>query len=127
MLAESAYLHGLGEGALECTGPYGPYVAFPRGGVFHRKLVDLKEADVHPGLGFLDWPHRPILVFSAHFVLTGAHPGSTSRLVTHRQIAPGQARLTWSFFSDELPEKKVYLIDMSILSILLSHVTHSPP
>jgi hypothetical protein len=24
------------------------------------------------------------------------------------------------FFSDELPEKKVYLVDMSILSILLS-------
>jgi hypothetical protein len=47
-------------------------------------------------------------------------PGTTSRSVTHRQIAPGQARLTWSSFLDELPEKKVYLVDMSILSILLS-------
>jgi hypothetical protein len=28
--------------------------------------------------------------------------------------------LNLEFFSDELPEKKVYLIDMSILSILLS-------
>jgi hypothetical protein len=66
-------------------------------------------------LGSLDWPHRPTLVFSAHFVLTRAHPGKTSRSVTHRQIAP-----SLEFFSDELPEKKVYLVDMSILSILLS-------
>jgi hypothetical protein len=58
--------------------------------------------------------NRPTLVFSVHFVLTHAHPGITSRSVTHPQIAPGE------FFSDELPEKKVYLIDMSILSILLS-------
>jgi hypothetical protein len=28
--------------------------------------------------------------------------------------------LNLEFFSDELPEKKVYLVDMSILSILLS-------
>jgi hypothetical protein len=28
--------------------------------------------------------------------------------------------LNLEFFSDELPEKKVYLIDMSVLSILLS-------
>ena len=34
---------------------------------------------VTPGslIGYLDWPHRPTLVFSAHFVLTRAH------LVTH--------------------------------------------
>ena len=66
-------------------------------------------------LGFLDWPHRPTLVFSAHFVLTRAHPGMTSRSVTHPQIAPGKARLTPEFFSDELPEKKLQLIDTSIL------------
>jgi hypothetical protein len=38
--------------------------------------------------------------------------------------------LNLDFFSDELPEKKVYLVDMSILLILLSpgqDVTHSPP
>jgi hypothetical protein len=36
------------------------------------------------------------------------------------QIAPGQARLTLEFFGDWLPEKKLQLIDMSILLILLS-------
>ena len=36
----------------------------------------------------LDWPHRSILVFSAHFVLTRAHPGATSRSVTHPEITP---------------------------------------
>ena len=79
-------------------------------------------APVTPGssLGSLDWPHRPTLVFSAHFVLTRAHPGRTSRSVTHPQIAPSQARLTSEFFSNELPEKKLQLVDMSILSILLS-------
>jgi hypothetical protein len=51
---------------------------------------------VTPGssLGFLDWPHRPTLVFSAHFVLTHAYLRSTSRSVTHPQIALGQAHLT---------------------------------
>ena len=68
----------------------------------------------------LDWPHISTLVFSAHFVLTRAHPGTTSRSVTHPEIAPSQARLTSEFFRDELPEKKLQLIDMSILSILLS-------
>ena len=34
--------------------------------------------------------------------------------------APGQARLTSKFLPDELPEKKLQLVDMSILSILLS-------
>ena len=36
----------------------------------------------------LDWPHRSILVFSAHFVLTRAHPGATSRSVTHPDTTP---------------------------------------
>ena len=80
-------------------------------------------APVTPGssLGSLDWPHKPTLVFSAHFVLTRAHPGMTSRSVTHPQITPGQARLTSEFFSYELPEKKLQLVGMSILLILLSH------
>jgi hypothetical protein len=47
-------------------------------------------------------------------------PGKTSRSVTHSEIAPGQARLTPKFFAGGLPEKKVYLDGMSILSILLS-------
>ena len=66
-------------------------------------------APVTPGssLGSLDWPHRPTLVFSAHFVLTRAHPGRTSRSVTHPQIAPDQARLTSEFFSNEFPENKL--------------------
>jgi hypothetical protein len=41
-------------------------------------------------------------------------------LVTHPEIAPGQARLALEFFAGGLPEKKVYLGGMSILSILLS-------
>src|SRR5664279_435723 len=60
--------------------------------------------------GSLEWPHRPTLVFSAHFVLTGAHPGRTSRSVTHPQIALGQARLTFEFFVNELPEQKLQLV-----------------
>src|SRR3954466_12395452 len=36
----------------------------------------------------LDWPHRSILVFSTHFVLTHAHPGATSRSVTHLDTTP---------------------------------------
>src|SRR3954462_2740026 len=36
----------------------------------------------------LDWPHRSILVFSAHFVHTRAHPGATSRSVTHPDTTP---------------------------------------
>ena len=59
-------------------------------------------------------------MFSAHFVLTHAHPGITSRSVTHPQIAPGQARLTSEFFGYRLPEKKLQLVGMSILLILLS-------
>jgi hypothetical protein len=56
--------------------------------------------------------------------------GKTSRLVTHPEIAPGQARLTPGIFAGGLPEKKVYLGGMSILSILLSLESgchNSPP
>ena len=53
-------------------------------------------------------------------MLTRAHPGRTSRSVTHPQIAPSQARLTSEFFGDRLPEKKLQLVGMSILLILLS-------
>ena len=67
-----------------------------------------------------DYPHRPTYVFSAHFVLTRAHPGSISRSGTHPEIAPGQARLTSEFFRDRLPEKKLQLVGMSILLTLLS-------
>jgi hypothetical protein len=48
----------------------------------------------------IDCPHRPTQVFSTHFVLTHAHPGRTSWLVTHPKIALGQARLTLEFFGD---------------------------
>jgi hypothetical protein len=36
------------------------------------------------------------------------------------QIAPSQAHLTWRFFRDRLPKKKMHLVDMSTLLILLS-------
>jgi hypothetical protein len=35
------------------------------------------------------------------------------------EIAPNQARLTWRFFQDRLPKKKMHLIDMNTLLILL--------
>jgi hypothetical protein len=42
-------------------------------------------------------------------------------LVGHpSQIDPSQAHLTWGFFQDRLPKKKMHLIDMSTLLILLS-------
>jgi hypothetical protein len=54
--------------------------------------------------------HRPTLVFSAHFVLTRAHPGTTSQSVTHPQIAPGQARLTWSSFETCFQKRRYTLL-----------------
>jgi hypothetical protein len=36
------------------------------------------------------------------------------------QIAPSQARLTWRFFLDRLPKKKMHLVGMDTLLILLS-------
>jgi hypothetical protein len=68
----------------------------------------------------IDWPHRPTLVFSMHFCPLLCTPGKTSLSITHPEIALGQARLTPDFFTGGLPEKKVYLGGMSILSILLS-------
>lgn len=62
------------------------------------------------------------MVFPAHFVLTCAHPRSTSQSVTHPQITPSQARLTLRFFADGLPENKEFLVDMSSLSILLTRM-----
>jgi hypothetical protein len=42
-------------------------------------------------------------------------------LVGHpSQITLSQARLTWRFFRDRLPNKKMHVIDMSTLLILLS-------
>src|SRR4051812_10071418 len=84
----------------------------------------LSPGGVTPGslIGYLVWPHRPTLVFSVHFVLTHAHPVPTYQSVTHPRIALGQSRITLEFFLNELPEKKLQLVGMSILSILLIHV-----
>jgi hypothetical protein len=42
-------------------------------------------------------------------------------LVGHpSQIAPSQAHLTWRFFRDRLPKKKMHLVGMNTLLILLS-------
>jgi hypothetical protein len=64
-----------------------------------------------------------------HFCSCLCTPGETSRSITHPEIASGQTRLTPEFFTGELLEKKVYLDDMSILSILLNIETgcHNPP
>jgi hypothetical protein len=44
------------------------------------------------------------------------------------QIAPSQARLTWRFFRDRLPKKKMHLVGMDTLLILFSLVpeNHHP-
>jgi hypothetical protein len=55
-----------------------------------------------------------------HFYPHLCTPGKTSQSITHPEIALGQAHLTPGFFAGGLPEKKVYLSGMSILSILLS-------
>jgi hypothetical protein len=55
-----------------------------------------------------------------HFYPHLCTPRKTSGSVTHPEIAPGQTRLTSEFFAGGLPEKKVYLDGISILSILLS-------
>jgi hypothetical protein len=53
----------------------------------------------------------------------------TFQSITHPKIALRQAHLTPEFFIVGLPEKKVYLGHMSILSILLSFKIgcHNPP
>jgi hypothetical protein len=62
-------------------------------------------------LGYLDWPNRPTLVFSVHFVLTRVYPGKTFRSVTHPQIALGQARLTQSSGKEGIPCQYEYPIN----------------
>ena len=44
-----------------------------------------------------DCPHKPTQVFPACFILTRTLPEKTSQWVTHPEIAPSQARLTWEF------------------------------
>jgi hypothetical protein len=48
-------------------------------------------------------------------------------LVSHpSQIAPSQARLTWRFFLDRLPKKKMYLVDMSTINSIKPWARISP-
>ena len=96
----------------------GPGVASELGSGRCNTPTHPRAGPVTPGssVGSLDWPQKPTLVFFAHFVLTRAHPGRTSRSVTHPQITPGQARLTSEFLANELPKKKLQLVDMSIQS-----------
>jgi hypothetical protein len=64
-------------------------------------------------------PHKPTRVFCAYFILTRAHP----RKLPDRspiQIAPNQARLSWRFFWDRLPKKKMHIVGMNTLLILSS-------
>jgi hypothetical protein len=65
-------------------------------------------------------PHRPTRVFCVHFVLTHAHPRENFPVSHPSQIAPSQACLTWRFFRDRLPKKKMHLIGMDTLLILLN-------
>jgi hypothetical protein len=42
-------------------------------------------------------------------------------LVSHpSKIIPSQARLTWRFFQDRLPKKKMHLVGMDTLLVILS-------
>jgi hypothetical protein len=78
-------------------------------------------------LGPQEYPHRPTHVFPAHFVLTHAHTGRTSRSVTHRSKP---STLNIGVFSDGLPEKKLQLVGMSILINPIkpwAGMSHTPP
>jgi hypothetical protein len=66
-------------------------VSQPRPGLLPLAALSWGRSQPRLGLGPLDLPHRPTLVFPAHFVITHAHPESTSESVTHPQIAPSQA------------------------------------
>jgi hypothetical protein len=61
------------------------------------------------------------------FVLTHAHPGRTSRSVTHHSKP---STLNFGVFSDGLPEKKLQLVGMSILINPIkpwAGMSHTPP
>jgi hypothetical protein len=78
-------------------------------------------------LGPQEYPHRPTHVFPAHFVLTHAHLGKTSRSVTH---CSRSSTLNVGVFGDGLPEKKLQLIGMSILSKPImpwDRMSYTPP
>ena len=62
----------------------------------------------------LDWPHKPTLVFSMHFVLTHVRPEGTSYLVIHPNIAPNQAHLISMFYRDELSVRNTHIVSMSV-------------
>jgi hypothetical protein len=75
-----------------------------------------------------EYPHRPTHVFPAHFVLTHAHPGRTSRSVTHHS-KPSTLNFG-GFLVDGLPEKKLQLVGMSILTNPINPwvgMSHTPP
>ena len=55
-----------------------------RKGSVTSRLSEAGPAYIWQLLYDINYPHRPTHVFSAHFVLTRAHPGRTSWSVTHR-------------------------------------------
>jgi hypothetical protein len=64
-------------------------------------------------------PHRPTRVFVR--ILSSLMRTRENFPVGHpSQIAPSKARLTWRFFQDRLPKKKMHLVGMITLLILLS-------
>jgi hypothetical protein len=80
------------------------------------------------GLGLLPWQLSRISRLSPHtntslFCALCPHscaPGNNFPIGHPSSNRSRPSTLNLEFFSDELPEKKVYLVDMSILSILLS-------
>ena len=71
-------------------------------------------------LGSIDCTHRSTLVFSPHFILTHAHPGELPGWSPIPKLRYESSTLNPQVLWGGLPEKKMHLIDMSILSLLLS-------
>jgi hypothetical protein len=64
-------------------------------------------------------PHRPTRVF-VHTLSSLMCTQENFPIGHPSQIAPSQARLTWRFFWDRLPKKKMHLVGINTLLILLS-------
>jgi hypothetical protein len=70
-------------------------------------------------------PHRPTRVF-VHTLSSLMRTRENFSVGHPSQITPSQACLTWRFFQDRLPKKKMHLID-TITLLGLGPGYHNPP
>ena len=63
---------------------------------------------------------RTFLTLNTFNLRSNCTRGQTSRSVTHPHNTPVLARLTSPFLPDELPRKKLYLVDNTTISIILT-------